>query len=148
MNKTKTVALSVAVGIVGGVGLYTFLYAKGTAYLFNDPQACANCHVMRDQYDGWLKSSHRSAATCNDCHTPQGFVGKYANKASNGFWHSFAFTTGRFHEPIQIKKHNREITENACRKCHAEITSSIEANHKAGDEISCLQCHRNVGHMH
>jgi formate-dependent nitrite reductase cytochrome c552 subunit len=34
----------------------------------NDPAACANCHVVKDQYDGWLKSSHRAVAVCSDCH--------------------------------------------------------------------------------
>jgi cytochrome c nitrite reductase small subunit len=79
-------ALALAVGIAAGLGAYTFLYAKGYSYLTNDPQACVNCHVMRDQYDGWVKSSHRSVAACNDCHTPPGLVGKYATKARNGFW--------------------------------------------------------------
>ena len=35
-----------------------------------------------------MKSSHHSAATCNDCHTPHNLFGKCAVKANNGFWHS------------------------------------------------------------
>ena len=31
-----------------GLGLYTFVYAKGYSYLSNDPQGCANCHVMQE----------------------------------------------------------------------------------------------------
>ncbi|MBE2216221.1 MAG: NapC/NirT family cytochrome c, partial [Opitutaceae bacterium] len=57
--------LGAALGICG----YTFIYAKGYSYLVNDPAACANCHVMEEQYSGWMKSSHRAVATCNDCHT-------------------------------------------------------------------------------
>lgn len=144
----KWVSLGAALGLALGLGIYTFTYAKGAAYLTNNPAACANCHIMQEQYDGWIKSSHRSVATCNDCHTPQGFFAKYANKASNGFWHSYAFTTGRFHEPIQIKAHNREITENACRKCHEDIVQAIESPHPDQNKTSCLQCHRSVGHMH
>ena len=49
---------------------YTFAYARGWAYMTDDPRACANCHVMNEQYDGWIKSSHRSVAVCNDCHVP------------------------------------------------------------------------------
>ncbi len=118
--------------------------------MLNDPQSCANCHVMQEQFDGWEKSSHRSVATCNDCHTPPGLIAKYATKASNGFWHSFAFTTGRFHEPIQIKSHNKDVTEKACRKCHQDIVDAIEGLHTetGGDQTSCLRCHRNVGHLH
>jgi len=50
-----------------GLGTYTFTYARGWAYLTDDAGACANCHVMHEQYDGWIKSSHRSLAVCNDC---------------------------------------------------------------------------------
>ena len=58
-----------ALGAAAGVGAYTFIYARGAPYLTNDPNACVNCHVMREQYDGGGKSSHRAVAVCNDCHT-------------------------------------------------------------------------------
>lgn len=141
--------VAVLVGIVIGLGGYTFLYARGYAYLLNDPAACANCHVMQEQLDGWVKSSHRSVAVCNDCHTPHTFVGKYATKMRNGFWHSFYFTTGAFHEPIRILPRDREITENACRYCHDEITQALNApaRHAGGRDLSCIRCHSSVGHM-
>ena len=146
----QSLILGVSIGAAVGLGAYTFIYAKGGSYLTNNPASCANCHIMSEQYDGWLKSSHRAVATCNDCHTPASFLGKYATKASNGFWHSFYFTTGSFHEPIQIKKRNLKITEQACQKCHAEITHAIAGSHTAGDgeATSCVRCHRSVGHMH
>jgi cytochrome c nitrite reductase small subunit len=142
--------MSVLIGAAVGLGVYTFVYAKGASYLTNNPASCANCHIMTEQYDGWLKSSHRAVATCNDCHTPANFFDKYATKASNGFWHSFYFTTGGFHEPIQIKKRNLEITEQACQKCHTEITQAIAGPHAAGgaEAVSCVRCHRSVGHLH
>jgi cytochrome c nitrite reductase small subunit len=105
----QSLILGVTIGLVAGLGVYTFVYAKGASYLTNNPAACVNCHIMNEQYDGWLKSSHRAVATCNDCHTPANFVGKYTTKALNGFWHSFYFTTGSFHEPIQIKKRNLRL---------------------------------------
>jgi cytochrome c nitrite reductase small subunit len=138
--------LALLTGIAGGVGAYTFVYAKGASYLTNDPRACVNCHVMREQYDGWVKGSHRSVAACNDCHTPPGFVGKYTTKALNGFWHSFAFTTGWFHEPIAITARNRDVTESACRGCHQSIVDAIEA-HPTSGELACLRCHTSVGHL-
>jgi cytochrome c nitrite reductase small subunit len=88
--------IAILIGMALGLGGYTFVYAKGYSYLLNDPAACTNCHVMQPFHDGWLKSSHRSAAVCNDCHTPHDFVGKYSTKALNGFFHSFAFTSGLF----------------------------------------------------
>ncbi|MBK8313458.1 MAG: cytochrome c nitrite reductase small subunit [Acidobacteria bacterium] len=149
-GKGKSIILGILIGSMFGIGTYTFIYARGYAYLTNNPASCANCHVMNEQYDGWLKSSHRAVATCNDCHTPPGLISKYAVKASNGFWHSFAFTTGWFHEPIQIGLRNRNVTEESCLKCHAGFTESIRGPHSKmeGEAASCVRCHRSVGHMH
>lgn len=150
----KLIVLGVGIGLAIGVGLYTFFYAKGYSYLSNDPNACANCHVMKEQFDGWQKASHHTVATCNDCHTPHdSLVGKYYVKASNGFWHSFYFTTGQYPYPIRITPPNHDVVENACRDCHGRITDAIEhgvlpasagaSNTKA---LSCVHCHRHVGH--
>lgn len=133
-------------GITIGLGGYTFIYARGASYLTNDPAACANCHVMQNHFDAWVKSSHRSVAVCNDCHTPPGLVPKYMTKAANGFWHSFAFTTGRFPEPLRITPRNRAVTEKACRKCHEEIVMAIEG-HSSAAPVSCMRCHSTVGHL-
>ncbi|HEX8633537.1 MAG TPA: cytochrome c nitrite reductase small subunit [Pyrinomonadaceae bacterium] len=148
------IAVGVALGAAIGIGGYTFIYAKGYSYLTNDPGACANCHIMQEQYDGWVKSSHRAVAVCNDCHTPPGLVGKYMTKASNGFWHSFYFTTGGYPDPIRITRRNHNVTEQACRKCHSEIVEAIEGTHgggsSGGDEardLSCVRCHSTVGHL-
>ena len=146
-TSVQIIALGVTLGAAFGIGAYTFIYAKGYSYLSNDPSACANCHVMQEHYDGWLRSSHRAVAVCNDCHTPSGLFGKYMTKASNGFWHSYYFTLGNFHEPIQITARNRRITENACRKCHQEIVESIEGPHADSANISCVRCHSTVGHL-
>lgn len=149
LNRVEGIIIGAAIGLIAGLGMYTFIYAKGASYLTNNPAACANCHVMQEHYDGWIKSSHRSVAGCNDCHTPQNFAGKYLAKASNGFWHSFAFTTGRFHEPLQIKARNREITENACRNCHQDIVGNLDGAHaRTGEaQLSCIRCHSSVGHQ-
>jgi cytochrome c nitrite reductase small subunit len=141
--------LGVTIGLAVGVGTYTFVYARGYSYMTDNPAACANCHVMQDQYDGWLKSSHRAVAVCNDCHTPPDFVGKYATKARNGFWHSYYFTTGWFEDNIHITPTGSAVTEKACRKCHGEIVEAIEGSHLTADaQTSCLRCHESVGHLH
>ena len=64
------ILLGVIIGIAVGIGAYTFAYARGWSYLTDDPAACANCHVMREQFDGWLKSSHRAVATCKKATHP------------------------------------------------------------------------------
>lgn len=139
------VAASALLGAAIGLGGFTFVYARGASYLTNDPRACANCHVMREHYDAWRVSSHHHVAVCNDCHAPPDGLAKYATKARNGFNHSVAFTTGRFHEPIEITSRNREITQEQCRRCHADMVEAIEG-HGDSDTIDCIRCHDSVGH--
>jgi cytochrome c nitrite reductase small subunit len=146
MTSTPALVLGTLLGIATGIGGYTFIYARGGSYLTNDPAACVNCHVMREQFDGWVAGSHRAVAVCNDCHTPPGYLAKYTTKALNGFWHSFAFTSGRFPDPITITARNRRVTEQACRKCHAAITEAIESPVHGLEETACLRCHAEVGH--
>lgn len=138
------VLAGVTVGLAAGLAAYTFVYARGYSYLLDDPAACANCHVMNPQMDSWVKSSHHAVATCNDCHTPKGAVGKYATKALNGWNHSLAFTTGDFDEPIRATAMNQRIARQSCAKCHQPIMDSM---HVASDEApDCVQCHDAVGH--
>jgi cytochrome c nitrite reductase small subunit len=101
---------------------------------------------MQSHHDAWLKSSHRAVATCNDCHAPHGSLpGKLWVKGRNGFHHSLAFTTGRFHEPIRISPFNRGVTEAACRHCHQDTVAAIDHG-AGGEELSCIRCHSGVGH--
>ena len=148
MRYLPAVVVGLALGLIAGIGSYTFIYAKGASYLTNDPAACANCHVMNDYYVKWQRSSHRSVAVCNSCHTPAGFVGKYTTKALNGFWHSFYFTTGTFPDPIRITPRNARVTEGTCLTCHAGLVHGIEAVSVPGEPLGCVSCHRNVGHPH
>ena len=140
--------LALMIGLATGLGAFTFVYARGYSYLSNDPGACANCHIMREHFDAWNKSSHRNVATCNDCHTPHDLVGKYTVKAKNGFWHSFYFTTGRYPDPLRITAGNREVTADGCRYCHAQIVAAIEHPDATEKERSnCVRCHEYVGHL-
>ncbi|MCC6490376.1 MAG: cytochrome c nitrite reductase small subunit [Candidatus Hydrogenedentes bacterium] len=142
-----SIALGVLAGAGSGVGAFTFLYAKGGSYMTNDPAACANCHVMKDHFDAWSKSSHHAVAVCNDCHAPHDLAGKYLTKARNGWNHSLAFTTGRFPEPIQITPKNHAITEEACRYCHQDVVRAIDTHPAQGEDMSCVRCHATVGHL-
>ena len=142
-------AAALLAGLSIGVGSYTFVYSRGYSYLTNDPGACANCHIMRDHFDAWTRSSHHAVAVCNDCHTPPGVVPKYMTKARNGFWHSFYFTTGRYPDPLRITPVNHAVTEQACRHCHEELAHSIDpARSQAGfPALQCTSCHNEVGHI-
>ena len=133
------------IGVLIGLGSYTFVYARGYSYLSDNPEACVNCHIMREQFNGWTKSSHKAFATCNSCHVPHDLVGKYMTKAENGFWHSWYFTFQNFHEPIQMREKSRVIVQENCLGCHGQFVSSI-TNHDGADEVNCIQCHSGVGH--
>lgn len=144
----------IALGIFAGIGTFTFGYGNGASYLSNNPQTCANCHVMQEHIETWQHSSHHHVAVCNDCHLPHDGIGKWVTKADNGFFHSLAFTLGDYPEPLQIKDRNRTVTQNACISCHKDFVHSLlppdasPETKKAmdGDVLSCVHCHSEVGH--
>ena len=139
--------LCAAIGSVLGLGAFTFRYAEGASYFSSDPKACANCHIMRDEYDSWQKASHHAYAKCIDCHLPHDFVGKYVAKAENGFWHSKGFTLQDFPEPIRIKKKNAHILQANCVHCHQDLVSDLAGHGAFADgSNNCVRCHLSVGH--
>jgi cytochrome c nitrite reductase small subunit len=150
--------LGALLGAMIGIGVTTFHYAAGLSYLSNDPAACVNCHIMRDEYDAWRKGPHHAFATCNDCHVPPHFPQKYIAKAMNGYHHStgFTFQPSRpdepgaklvFHEPIQIKAGNSQVLQDNCLRCHGEFVHDIVRGSSWADgAIRCVHCHRGVGH--
>lgn len=146
--RKRWIGLTAAAAALAGIGVFTFTYAKGVSYVSNDPKACMNCHVMREHYSSWVKASHHKAATCNDCHTPHTFPGKWIAKARNGWNHSRAFTAQDYPEPIRITKANLEALQTNCLHCHEMMTSEISAHRgfKPGT-ARCTDCHRSVGHM-
>lgn len=135
-----------ALGLSSGVAGFTFDYAGGTAYLRDDPQACLNCHIMREQHQGWQVGPHRQVATCNDCHTGHSIAAHYASKAINGFNHSWAFTTDRFPEPLRINAFNRRIAEANCRRCHGPLVQVVDGPGPQPEPGACLRCHADMGH--
>lgn len=142
-----TIVLAVLLGILAGIGGFTFLYAEGFSYMSDDPKVCVNCHIMQPQYDSWQKASHHTVATCVDCHLPHAFVRKYLSKAENGYHHSAAFTLQNFHEPIMIKEKSSRILQDNCLECHgALVHEQIARAADGGGEVQCVHCHRSVGH--
>lgn len=143
------ILLAIALGVFGGVSAHTFGVANGASYLSDDPGACVNCHVMREQYDGWLKAAHHAHATCNDCHTPHEFLRKYVTKLDHGWRHSKGFTLNDFHEPIRITPGSRLDVRENCIRCHAGLVSDL-VHPASGDDFErtadCLHCHAEVGH--
>lgn len=147
---------SILIGMLLGSGVFTFVSAHGTSYLSNDPAVCVNCHSMREEYDGWRHGSHHAVAVCNDCHLPHtNVLSKLFVKASNGYYHSKAFTLMNYPEPIRIKPSNAEVLEANCIRCHSELTGELRAHGTLGvptdptqkaDLYGCVRCHQEVGH--
>lgn len=143
----RAAVVAAMVGILAGAGLFTFVHARGFAYLSNDPRVCTQCHVMREEFDGWQKASHHGVATCNDCHIPHEMPQKLLVKAENGFWHSVRFTLQDFDEPIRIRPKNRDVLLQNCLRCHGEMVSHL--NERGAEEsgaLGCIRCHDSVGH--
>jgi len=143
----RVLIIAVLLGALLGLGTFTFDYGEGLSYFSTDPRACKNCHVMNDEYDSWTKASHHGVATCVDCHLPHEFIPKYIAKADNGYHHSKGFTFMDFHEPIMIKPGNSRILQDSCLRCHADFVHDIVGGStEAVDAVSCVHCHRSVGH--
>ena len=141
------VAFFAALGVLAGVGAFTFGYAKGFSYLSTDPRACVNCHIMNDQYNGWLKSGHRHTATCVECHLPHAGLAKWVAKADHGFRHSAAFTLQNFKEPIEITPHDRDIVRVNCVRCHEGLVDAVaDSPGRPHGSLDCLHCHTTAGH--
>lgn len=145
------ILLAVALGVLAGVGAYTFSYAKGLSYLSRDPRACVNCHIMQREYDSWQKSGHHHVAVCVDCHLPDALVPKYLAKSENGWRHGKLFTTGGFVEPIEIKPAGRAILQANCVRCHDSLTSDMRlvgsvGAHPNRGQMPCTHCHADAGH--
>ena len=143
----RSMALAAMIGVVAGLGSFTFHYGEGLSYFSTDPRACKNCHIMNDEYASWTKGVHHATAKCIDCHLPHQFIPKYIAKASNGYHHSKGFTLQDFHEPILIKPRNAAILQESCLRCHGDFVHDIvRGSTTAEDAVRCVHCHRSVGH--
>jgi len=139
--------IAILLGVLLGLGAFTFDYGEGLSYFSTDPKACVNCHIMRSEYDSWQKSSHHATARCVDCHLPHEFIPKYIAKADNGYRHSTKFTFNNFHEPIMITPRNARILQDNCLKCHGDFVHEIvRGSTTAKGAVSCVHCHASVGH--
>ena len=132
-------------GVPAGIGAFTFGYAKGFSYLSADPRACVNCHIMLPEYNAWLKSGHRHAATCVECHLPATGLSKWVAKADHGFRHSTAFTLQNFKEPIEITPTDRDIVRVNCVRCHEALVQVLSMGRRE-QAPDCLHCHSGAGH--
>ncbi len=139
--------IAMLLGGIFGLGSFTFVQAGGQNYLGDDPRTCANCHVMQDYYDAWVRSSHHGQSTCNDCHIPHTFPMKYVIKGYDGVNHSWHFTLGDYPTNIQITQLSADVVRENCVACHQSAVSHIlSIGNTTAEPVDCISCHRHVGH--
>jgi cytochrome c nitrite reductase small subunit len=147
----RRVALGGLLGVVAGLGAFTFDYGEGLSYFGHDPTTCVNCHIMAPQYEGWQHSGHHHVATCQDCHVPHDSTVRWLlAEADNGYRHSKGFTFQDFREPIQITQRNAVILQENCVRCHADLLHDVMWSDRSRDgdsrTVECVHCHARVGH--
>jgi len=137
-------AIAIIAGVLAGMGGFTFWYARGYSYLSNKPEACVNCHIMRDNFNSWAVSSHKNV-TCNECHTPHELLPKYLAKFRNGVRHSVAFTF----EEVQVPRtttRSLDILQQNCLRCHEAMVGMLFQAREL-KSMRCTQCHPTGGHV-
>ncbi len=126
---------------------------------------CVSCHVMKPFRVAWKMETHGGnnpkglEAQCVDCHLPHGsFVEYITAKAYTGTRDIIMnmIIDPNTYDWAGRAKHRRDFTyDNACRKCHANLTpygmrtSGILAHmqYLVGDlDKRCVDCHEHVGH--
>lgn len=140
----RSLVLSFVVAVA--LALVAFFAFDGASYWTDAPEACLQCHVMQPQHASWQASSHAVAAVCNDCHTPADAFGKTMTKARSGLAHAWAWSTGRYADPIRIAPASAAIALEACQRCHAMQVESMGHGGVPREERDCLACHWDAGH--
>jgi cytochrome c nitrite reductase small subunit len=138
--------IALSIGLVTALALFAFFVADGASYLADAPEACLHCHVMEPQHASWQASSHAIVAVCNDCHTPRDSLDKAMTKARSGLAHAWAWSTGRYPDPIRIAPASAAIALDACRRCHGAQVESMGHGGVAREGRDCLDCHWSAGH--
>ena len=146
-------AVYIVLGVLVGLFLSFMHITGGTSYLSSDPEVCLNCHIMTPQYMGWLHGSHKTAATCVDCHLPHDtFVNKWVTKGKTGMRHLYVWTTQTEPQVIRaIDSSKDDIVEN-CLRCHSDMLDTTKLvqtsmkSVKADNNKLCWDCHRESNH--
>ena len=146
------------VAVLAVVGVFANLVHESMAlsYLSSDPKVCVNCHPMTTLYETWQHSSHRTRATCVDCHLPRDtFVNKMLAKSRDGYRHSVAMTLKTYGYNLRITDDAAARIQDNCISCHQELVSQMLANSQVYDKKGdatvqmgrrCWECHRGVPH--
>ncbi len=153
--------------LAGSVMCLIVLYAGKRAYDYTSTdEYCMSCHVHPHAEQSWKLSSHHNNRTgvivhCTECHLPPEGHGKFFAKAKHGAKDIYGFL---FKDSADFKWEQKRTLEAAkhftysesCIKCHQNlfpVTLSKEGDDAhlnfitSKENISCLNCHLDVGHF-
>lgn len=140
-------------GAIVGIIILLVYTSRAHSYLSDNPETCINCHVMYPQYATWMHSSHKGAATCNDCHVPHDNVFRtYFFKAMDGLRHATIFTARAEPQVIVIKQAGINVVQENCIRCHRNLIDMVNIvkvtgdNYLEGTGFRCWDCHRETPH--
>ena len=133
----------VVFGLLAGLGVYTFVYAKGGSYLDQRPggvrQLPRHARAVRRLAEVAATTRSRPATTATRRTASSAST---ATKARNGFWHSYAFTTGASTSRILITAAQPRGHRGGVPVVPRDMVDAIDARPRtAGEAISCVRCH-------
>jgi len=137
------------------VALVILIFA--TMHFTSQPSFCSSCHEISQPVDSWRVGPHKTV-TCLDCHANPGTVG-YVTRKFQGLQEVYLHLTNQEPDPI-VANYNTQT----CIVCHTgqnqsypnakniklqpgdPLAPKLSHNGILQDSISCLVCHRYVGH--
>ena len=123
-------------------GLFIFGITSMTVKATDQPNFCANCHVMSEQV--WTHSlSIHAGQDCNQCHTPHdNVVNRLTFKAKVGISDVVA-NMGTVPDRIRASSAMKDVVQSNCVRCHYETVRQVNMAVKP----YCTDCHTQVPHM-
>ena len=106
---------------------------------------CGSCHVMEEQVETFVHSSHKIAADCGDCHVPHELVYGAFDKAYTGTKDLIGVILDKDPFTIEAGTHSKNVIQANCVRCHQaflnEVGNTMDENGKY-----CFDCHKNTPH--
>lgn len=144
--KAKWIIICVSFGIVLFV-----IAVPAVMHFTSQPSFCASCHQIKPQVAKWENGPHKTV-TCLDCHAEPGTWGYVVRKVSS-VKEVFLQVTNQVPANIEAQPHVASCIECHTGKSKVANAPNILSDHVTWNHslimkkgISCLECHKGVGH--
>jgi formylglycine-generating enzyme required for sulfatase activity len=154
----------IVAGLLGGFAL--MMAGNKVVHYTSTDEYCASCHVHPHVEQSWKLSKHYDNQTgvivhCVECHLPPAGHGMLFAKAKHGaidVYGKLFKDSSEFNWPAKrkLEKAKKFVYVESCVRCHQNLfpktlTTEGENAHlnflTSKTEVSCLNCHLNVGHF-